>query len=69
MTTRADEKLKAMGVKNGLAGLDFSDTKIEGNTLTIIVKYKQEFIFNFQGLAAFDRQQKISITLWDVAKE
>ena len=69
MEKRADDKLKTIGVKNGLAGLDFSETKIEGNILTITVKYKQEFIFNFQGLAAFDREQKISITLWDVAKE
>jgi hypothetical protein len=66
---KADKFLKDIGVQNGLSGLDFSETKIEGNVLTITIKYKQEFIFDFQGLAAFDRQQTISITLWDVAKE
>lgn len=65
----ADSKLKELGVQNGLSGLDFSETKIEGNILTVTIKYKQEFIFNFQGLAAFDRQQTISVTLWDTAKE
>lgn len=63
---RADEMLKFIGVQNGVSGLDFSETKIDGNILTITIKYKQEFVFNFQGLAAFDRQQSISITLWDV---
>lgn len=66
---KANNKLEAIGVQNGLSGLDFSETKIEDNVLTITIKYKQEFIFDFQGLAAFDRQQTISITLWDVAKE
>lgn len=64
---KADEKLKTMGIQNGLSGLDFSETKVENGVLTITIKYRQEFIFNFQGLAAFDRQQTISITLWDVA--
>ncbi len=64
--TMADQKLKTMGIKNGLSGLNFDDCKIEDGILTMTIKYKQEFIFNFQGLAAFDRQQTISITLWDV---
>ncbi|HIR53690.1 MAG TPA: hypothetical protein IAB39_09925 [Candidatus Onthovicinus excrementipullorum] len=64
----ADEKLKTIGVQNGLSGLDFSETKVEDGVLTITIKYRQEFVFNFQGLAAFDRQQTITITLWDVAE-
>ncbi len=68
MEKAADERLKTIGVQGGLDGLDFSGTKIEGNTLTIVIKYKQEFVFNFQGLAAFDRQQSITITLWDAVE-
>lgn len=61
---RADSRLKELGVKDGLKGLDFSETKIEGDTLTITIKYKQEFIFNFQGVAAFDRKQSVCVNLW-----
>ncbi len=68
MEKAADERLKTIGVQGGLDGLDFSGTKIEGNTLTIVIKYRQEFVFNFQGLAAFDRQQSITITLWDAVE-
>ena len=66
---KANNKLEAIGVQNGLSGLDFSETKIDEDILTITIKYKQEFIFDFQGLATFDRQQTISVTLWDIAKE
>lgn len=60
----ADKKLKIIGVNNGLDGLDFSETEIVDGELIVTIKYKQEFIFNFQGLAAFDRKQSIHITLW-----
>lgn len=62
----ANELLKTAGVQGGLDGMDFSASKVDGNKLTITVKYKQEFIFNFQGLAAFDREQTLNISLWDV---
>ena len=60
----ANSKLKTLGVQNGVDGIDFSETKIEDNVLTITLKYKQEYIFNFQGLAAFDRTLSVSVTLW-----
>ncbi len=63
---RADQKLKLIGVVDGVDGLDFSETKIENGVLTITVRYEQEFVFNFQGLASFERKQTVSITLWDV---
>lgn len=64
--SRADDMLKYLRIQDGINGLDFSETKIEEGVLTLSIKYKQEFIFNFQGLAAFDRNQSISITLWDI---
>lgn len=64
--SQADDMLKYLRIQNGIDGLDFSGTKIEDGVLTLSIKYKQEFIFNFQGLAAFDRNQSISITLWDI---
>lgn len=66
---RANDMLKYLRVQGGIDGLDFSQTKIEGDVLTIKIKYKQEFVFNFQGLLAFDREQSIAITMWDTGKE
>lgn len=66
---RANDMLEYLRVQGGIDGLDFSQTKIEGDVLTITIKYKQEFVFNFQGLLAFDREQSIAITMWDTGKE
>lgn len=62
---KADEVLKTLRIQNGINGLDFSETKIEDGVLTIKIKYTQEFIYNFQGLAAFDRETSVSVTLWN----
>lgn len=63
---RADRLLKYVGVQNGYDGLDFSETTIDeaNNTLNIVVKYKEEYVFNFQGLLAFDRRQEFKVKLW-----
>lgn len=61
----ADSLLREVGVKDGLKGINFTTTKIDNGTLTITVKYKQEFIFNFQGLAAIDREKSVSVKLWN----
>ncbi len=63
---RAKDVFDVIGIQGGYEGLDFSGTKLEGNKLIISVKYKQEFVFNFQGLAAFDREQRIVVTMWDI---
>lgn len=59
-----DNILKKYGIQNGIDGIDFSGSKIEGNLLTLKVKYKQEFIFNFQGLASFEREKTVVVNLW-----
>lgn len=64
--SRANDMLDFLGIENGINGLDFSETTINGNILTIKMKYKQEFLFNLNGLAAFDREHVFNITLWDV---
>ncbi len=66
---QADTMLDFFGVEDGLDGLDFTNTKIEGNELTVTIKYKQEFIFNFDGLASFDREQCFTVVLWDVKEQ
>ncbi len=61
---KADEILKEIGVQGGINGLDFSETTVVEGTLTIVITYKQEFVFNFHGLAAFDRRLSISVDMW-----
>lgn len=61
---KADNILKEIGVQGGINGLDFGETTVDNGTLTIVITYKQEFVFNFQGLAAFDRRLSISVDMW-----
>ncbi len=44
---KADEKLKSMGVKNGLAGVDFSESKIDlaNDDVIVAIKYTVEVQF------------------------
>lgn len=65
--TKADTFLKFFGVQNGLDGMDFSATQLDGNKLTIVVKYRQNYIFDFQGTVGNDLTKTFSVYLWDVA--
>lgn len=60
----ANAILKKYGVKDGIDGIDFSESEISDKVLTIKAKFKQEFIFNFQGLATFDREIVIKTRMW-----
>ena len=62
--TNADNMLKTFGIKNGVAGLDFSESSIEDGILTIKVSYVQEFIFNAMDLASFDDSMQVQIKLF-----
>lgn len=46
----ADAKLKQLGVKDGLSGIDFSGTSITDSLITIKVTYKLKLQFNFFGV-------------------
>ena len=62
---KADEILKVIGVVNGINGIDFNESQVDDNgTLTLVISYKQEFVFNFGGLAAFDRKLTMAIDMW-----
>ena len=45
----ADEKLKKLGVKNGLNGVSFEDSSISGSDITIHIKYTVLLQFSFFG--------------------
>lgn len=62
----ADGTLKTIGVKDGVNGIDFGESKVEDGVLTLVLKYKQEFIFNFGGLASFDRKMSLQVKMWGI---
>ncbi len=63
---KADSMLRTIGVKDGIDGIDFSECKVENGTLTMKIKYKQEFVFDFNGLAAFDREMTATAKMWGI---
>lgn len=62
--TYADDLLEFVGVVNGLEGFDFSETTVSDKVLTIKVTYQQEFLFDFHGLASFDKEYVITVKMW-----
>ncbi len=62
--TKADEMLKLLRVEGGLSGLDFSDSKVEGEDLKIILKYKLNYAFELDELGKADVYQETSSKLW-----
>lgn len=64
----ADTMLKAMGVVNGVDGLDFSETKLEENDLTIAIQYDINLLFGIQAfqmdLMKFKATQSVCSRLW-----
>lgn len=60
----ADSMLKMVGVKDGFSGIDFSECAVNDGVLTMKIKYKQEFVFDFNGLAAFDREMTATSKMW-----
>lgn len=65
--TRSNASLliEEIGVKDGLDGLDFSESTIDDGILTIKMKYTQEFIFNVEGLTSFDRELCVKVKLFE----
>lgn len=62
----ADSMLKVLGVKSGLDGIDFSDTKLSGNDLTISISYKIQLTFrvDWLKLGEFNAVQSVCSRLW-----
>ena len=63
--SNAKELIDELGIKNGLAGLDFSGSSIEDGILTVKLKYTQEFIFNAAGLTEFEREISVKVKLFE----
>ena len=63
-TGKGDAILKALRVKDGAAGLDFSQSDLRGSDLSIRVSYQIEFFFNPFDLAAFSTTQQATARMW-----
>lgn len=57
---QAKNILEKYGIKDGI---DFS-VEIKDKTLIIKAKFKQDFIFDFHGLASFDREIVTNVRMW-----
>ena len=59
----ANRKLKDMGVVNGLNGVSFT-TAVEGEILTVTIKYEIQYWFDFFGMGKIPMEQTIKIRMW-----
>lgn len=50
-----DAILDLIGVENGVAGIDFSGTKVENGELILKIQYIQSFAFKLDELTSFNR--------------
>lgn len=63
---KADALLLALGVENGLDGLDFDGTAVSGSDLTISVHYNVKLMVRLEAfhLGEFDTTQSVCARLW-----
>ncbi len=59
-----DAILKWIGVENGVAGLDFSETSVENGVLTLKISYVQNFAFKLAELTSFNRRITLKVKLF-----
>lgn len=60
----ADTFLSKMGVVDGLSGIDFSESRVEGNKLKIIAKYEIAYLINVGGIGRVTVSQTFSSNIW-----
>lgn len=60
----ADTFLTKMGVVDGLNGLDFSESRVEGNKLKIVVNYKIKYWINLGDMGKVDVSQSYYSKIW-----
>lgn len=61
---RAEEILQRYHIQGGIAGLDFSESKTDGNNLYLCVKYTIEYEFQVFNLDVLKMEQKACSRLW-----
>lgn len=61
---RADEVLRRYHIQNGVEGLDFSGSRVEGKNLYLTVRYTIEYEFQVFGLEGVRMEQSACSKLW-----
>ena len=59
----AREKLNNLGIVDGIDGVSF-ETDIEGEELTVTIKYEIQYWFDFFGAGKIPMEQTIKSRLW-----
>lgn len=65
---QADTMLEAYSVIDGLDGIKF-DCKIDGNIITMTIKYKLQFWFDFLDAGKIPVEQSLKIRMWKPEEE
>lgn len=65
---KADEMLKLLKVKNGLSGLNFSESRVSNGKLYLTVKYKLKYQFNAFGWGELNLKQTACSKMWGLKK-
>lgn len=60
---KAIERLEALGVVDGLSGVEF-EVKTEGDDVTITIKYTLQFWADFYGIGKIPMEQSIKVKKW-----
>lgn len=60
----AENLLEYIGIKDGVDGIDFSESSVEDGVLTLKANYVQQFVFNAAGLTDIDRTLCVKVNLF-----
>lgn len=61
----AEALLEEIGVRNGIGGLDFSESSVSDGYLLLKIKYTQDFPLNVADLTSFKREISLKVKLFD----
>lgn len=62
--TEAEEEAEKIFKQIGVEEMDFSESSVDNGVLTMVIKYRQKFVFDFQGLVGNDRKLTVKVNMW-----
>lgn len=61
---KADAILEHAGITGGVDAIDFTECTVIDGVLTLKITFNQDFVYDFQGLASFERTLEIKTNMW-----